>query len=144
MPSEQLSHRLVRYREQHGLTQADLAGVLGVTARYLSDLESGKKDIDTNGSLYKYFGAIENGLVPLNRQFGSKGSSVREVPFDYVGAVDSRRGETVSGLSQQDMLSQIRADLAMIEGGAQSEKRRAYNFLYSVHLPMLAKMLKLE
>lgn len=151
MPSEHLSHRLVAFREKHGLLQADLAGVLGITPRYLGYLETGQKEVDVNSSLYKYFEAIEQGHVSMDRQLGrpSKGGSqVKEDPFDYVGAVESRgprRGDAaIGGLSSQDVLSQIRADIAMIEGGAQAEKRRAYHFLAQVHLPMLAKMLKLE
>ena len=144
MSSSPLPHRLVSFREKNGLVQEELAGLLGVSRRYLVDLENGTKDVDTNGSLYKWFDAIEQGLVPLNRQLGkSKNSRVQEDAAEYVF---TRRdgGGTGSGLNPQDVLSQIRADIAMIEGGTQSEKRRAFNFLYEVHLPMLAKMMKLE
>ncbi len=141
MSSELLSHRLVNFRERLGISQADLAGELGVTPRYLSFLETGQKDIETTSSLYKLFCAIESGQVPLKRHLGGSGKNVREEPATYHA---TRRGETAGGLNPQDVLSQIRADLAMIEGGAQMEKRRAFHFLLEVHLPMLAKMLKLE
>ena len=129
--------------------QGELAGVLCVTPRYLSDLETGKKDLDTNTSLYKWFEAVEQGLVPLNKKLGAgsngRSNHVRETPAEYVTSADARHGEpVVGGLTLQDMLSQIRSDLAMIEGGAQAEKRRAYHFLSGVHLPMLAKMMKLD
>jgi transcriptional regulator with XRE-family HTH domain len=142
MPSELLSHRLVSFRERHGLSQADLAGELGVTARYLSFLETGQKDIEPSSSLYKLFCAMEAGQIPLKRQIGGAGkSAAREESAVYHA---TRRGEGQGGLNAQDILSQIRADLAMIEGGAQTEKRRAFHFLQEVHLPMLARMMKLE
>jgi len=140
MPSELLSHRLVSFRERHGLSQADLAGELGVTARYLSFLETGQKDIEPSSSLYKLFCAFDDGLVPIRRHLGANNKhNAREDAYTV-----PRRPESGGGLNTQDILSQIRADLAMIEGGAQSEKRRAYHFLAEVHLPMLAKMLKLD
>lgn len=151
MPSELFSHRLVSFREKHGMLQADLAGILGITPRYLGYLEAGQKEVDVNSSLYKYFIAIEQGHISIDRQLGKSGKGganmVKEDSFDYAGAVAARgsqRHDGGSGLTPQDVLSQIRADIAMIEGGAQGEKRRAYHFLAEVHLPMLAKMMKLE
>lgn len=149
MPSEQFSHRLVAYRETQGLTQAELAGVLGVTPRYLIDLEHGKRDVDVNTSLYKLFDAIERGLVPLARQLGhksnglAKATAANEAPFNY--AASSRRGETLGGgLSAQDLIDQVRADVVIIESGDPLAQRRAYHLLAEMHLPMLAKLMKLE
>lgn len=151
MPSEQFSHRLAAYRESQGLTQAELAGVLGVTPRYLIDLEHGKRDVDVNTSLYKLFDAIERGLVPLARQLGqkanglAKSTAVNEAPFNYSAATYSRRSETLGGgLSAQDLIDQVRADVVMIESGEPLAQRRAYHLLAEMHLPMLAKLLKLE
>lgn len=145
MSSSPLPHRLVSFREKHGLVQEELAGLLGVSRRYLVDLENGTKDVDTNGSLYKWFDAIEQGLVPLNRQLGkSKGTRTNEDAAEYVVTPRQANGSGIGGINPHDVLSQIRADLGVIEDGTQAEKRRAYNFLYEVHLPMLARMLKLE
>ena len=126
------------------MVQEDLAGLLGVSRRYLVDLENGTKDVDPNSSLYKLFDGYDQGLLPINRQMGtSKNTRVREDAAEYVVTPRTANGAG-GGLNHQDVLSQIRADIAMIEGGAQSEKRRAYHFLAEVHLPMLAKMMKLE
>ena len=148
MPSELLSHRLVGFRERHGLTQQDLAELLSVTPRYLIYLENGQKEADPNGGLVKLFNAYESGQIPVNRQRGNghepKHASLRDAPNTYKV---TRRTDSIgahTGLNAQEVLSQIRADIAMIEGGTQSEKRRAYHFLHEVHLPMLADMLKLE
>lgn len=149
MPSELLSHRLVAFRERHGLTQGDLAEMLSVTPRYLIYLEAGQKEADPNGGLAKLFAAYEKGQIPIPRARGiaTNGSAMKEAPTTY--KVTPRRSAASDmvvdgfGLSPQDVLSQIRADVAMLEGGTQAEKRRAYHFLREVHLPMLAQMLNL-
>ena len=148
MPSDLLSSRLVDFRERHGLTQTDLAALLGVTPRYVSTLENGSREVDPNTSLFRLFAAYESGQVPL-RSNGSHAhhSTVREDTTHYPAA---RRSSTDSigtrgaGLSAQDALAQVRADLAMMEGGNQADKRRAWAFLRDVHLPLLARCLKLE
>jgi len=145
MPSELLSHRLVTFRERHGLSQVEMAEMLSISTRYLIYLETGQKEADPNSSLYKLFDAYEVGQIPVNKIRGktpgkNHSSSLREEPGHY----DARHHKVAGGLNPQDVLSQIRADLAMIEGGAQAEKRRAYHFLYEVHLPMLAEMLQLK
>lgn len=146
MPSELLSHRLVNFRDRHGLTLAGLAELLGVTPRYLSYLEAGTKEIGPESSLYKLFIAYDEGHLTLPRSLGEK-SSLREEPGVY--RVEARRPDSIGsnhahGLTTQDALAQVRSDLAMLEGGSQADKRRAYYFLREVHLPMLAQMLKLE
>jgi transcriptional regulator with XRE-family HTH domain len=140
MSSELLSHRLVEFRELHSMTQAELARELGVTPRYLGYLETGQKDIDPNSSLYKLFTAMESGVVEVAHRavHGVNGSTVtREEAGVY------RVAPKGSGISTHEVLSQIRADLHVIETGATSEKRRAYHFLHEVHLPLLARLLKL-
>jgi len=144
MLSELLSHRLVAFREKHGLTLAALAEILGVTSRYLSYLEAGTKDIGPESSLFKLFVAYEAGQLPLKRGLGFSDAIVREEPPRQINARNADSIGDFSGLSTQDALAQVRADLAMIEGGSQSDRRRAYHFLRQVHLPMLAKMMKLE
>lgn len=122
------------------MTQADLARELGVTPRYLGYLETGQKDIDPNSSLYKLFSAMEGGLVEIShRHAGTNGHEqpVKEEPGAY--RVTPRGG----GISTHEVLAQIRADLQIIETGSMSEKRRAYHFLHEIHLPLLARVLKL-
>lgn len=143
MASDLLSHRLLHFRESRGLTQTDAAALLGVTSRYISQLENGTREVDPNSSLFRLFVAYESGQVPVR----INGNGVREEAPPYRLESRPHRSDsigTADGLSSNDVLSQVRADLAMIEGGTQSEKRRAYHFLRDVHLPMLAKMLKLE
>lgn len=142
MPSDLLSHRLPAFRDRHGLTQTDMAALLGVTPRYVSALENGTKEVDPNTSLYRLFVAYEEGKIQVRGH-----APIREEAATYrfddrsdsVGTAASSMG----GLSAQDALAQVRADLAMIEGGALSEKRRAYHFLTQVHLPLLAKVMKI-
>lgn len=140
MPSDLLSHRLPAFRDRHGLTQTDMAALLGVTPRYISALENGIKEVDPNTSLYRLFVAYEEGKIHVRS--GHNGG-VREEAASY--KFDDRADSigTVGGLSAQDALAQVRADLAMIEGGALTEKRRAYHFLTQVHLPLLAKVMKI-
>jgi len=148
MPSDLLSSRLVAFRERHGLTQTDVAALLGVTPRYVSTLENGTKEVDPNTSLFRLFAAYESGQVPL-RVNGSH-TPHNAVHEDAANYHVTRRTSTDSigthgsGLSVQDALAQVRADLAMMEGGSQSDKRRAWHFLRDIHLPLLARCLKLE
>lgn len=124
------------------MTQADLAAELGVTPRYLGYLENGQKDVDPNSSLYKLFVALDDGAVPVSRHRNTHNgrSHLHEEPAAYHAGPASTKG----GLNVTEVLAQIRADLASIETGTASEKRRAYHFLHEVHLPMLAQMLKLN
>jgi hypothetical protein len=125
--------------------------MLSVTPRYLIYLEAGQKEADPNGGLAKLFAAYEKGQIPITRARGiaadGSPSPPKETPALY--KVPPRRSASSDivvdgfGLSNHDVLSQIRADLAMLEGGTQVEKRRAYHFLREVHLPMLAQMLNL-
>jgi len=147
MPSDLLSSRLVAFRDRHGLTQTDLAALLGVTPRYVSTLENGTKEVDPNTSIFRLFEAYETGQVPMRRNGAHpQNNSVHEEAAAYQA---SRRSSTDSigthgGLSAQDALAQVRADLAMMEGGNLADKRRAWHFLRDVHLPLLARCLKLE
>lgn len=144
MSSSPLPHRLVAFRERNGLTQEEAAGMLGVSRRYLSDLENGTKDIDPNSSLHKWFDALDSGQVPLPRGLGTNHGRARETPAEYVATRRDGESSGSGGLNAHDVISQIRVDLATIEGGTQGEKRRAYHFLNEVHLPMLARLMKLD
>lgn len=143
MPSELLSHRLVNFRERHGMTQVELAELLGVTPRYLGYLEAGTKEIGPESSLFKLFVAHEDGQIPLDRHTSSR-NTVREEPAVYRRSDSIGANSHANGLSVHDVLAQVRSDLTMLEAGAPGDKRRAYYFLKEMHLPMLAKMLKLE
>lgn len=59
--------RIVRYvRQQHGITQRDLATRLGVSQRYLSELELGKgKRADE-----QYFRVLRDLGIRLSAEFG--------------------------------------------------------------------------
>lgn len=138
MSSELFSHRLLRYREAHGLTQVEMARALGITPRYVISLENGQKELDPNSSLARLFVAMEEGSIAAPPE--SRGPGMREDAALYRY---EERTSVPSGLTSQDALAQVRADLAMIEGGAISEKRRAYHFLTQVHLPLLAKVMKI-
>lgn len=143
MPSDLLSHRLPAFRDRFGLTQTDMAALLGVTPRYISALENGTKEVDPNTSLYRLFAAYEKGEIQVRGHTNSRvheevGTYTFENRSDSIGTVGAHHG-----LSAQDALAQVRADLAMIEGGPLNEKRRAYHFLTQVHLPLLAKVLKI-
>lgn len=143
MPSDLLSHRLPAFRDRHSLTQTDMAALLGVTPRYISALENGIKEVDPNTSLYRLFVAYEEGKIHVR---GHHNGTVHE---DATASSFDNRSDSIGtvgghqGLSAQDALAQVRADLAMLEGGAMSEKRRAYHFLTQVHLPLLAKVMKI-
>lgn len=145
MSSDLLSHRLLSFRDRHGLTQTDMAALLGVTSRYISQLENGLREVDPNSSLFRLFVAYEQGQVPVR---ATVQGSVREeaAPYQATRRTDSvgANHSNPAGLSVQDAFAQVRADLAMMEGGSLSDKRRAWNFLRDVHLPLLARCLKLE
>lgn len=139
MKNELFSYRLASFREKHGLTQTEIGQALGVSQRYVASLESGQKEVDPNSSLAKLFVLLESGRIPLPEASGR--NMVHEEPAVY--HAEKHHGNH-SGLGVQDALAQVRADLSMMEGGSMTDKRRAYHFLREVHLPLLARCLKLE
>lgn len=143
MPSELLSHRLVSFRDRHGLTQAELAQLLGVTPRYLIYLENGTKDVGPESSLYKLFVAYEAGQVPLDRHLGANHKAVvREEAGSY--QVKGAAALNNKGLNHHDIIHRMRDELEVMADGNADDKRRAFYILRDIHLPALARILKLE
>lgn len=144
MSEELFSYRVRRFREDHHLRQDELASVLGVTARYISMIESGQKEVEPSSSLYKLFALLEANKVPIpedafkSRMRHSDGSQVREDAMPY------RVNGKNAGVSARDAMDQVRADLQTLETGTAAEKRRTLNFMREVHLPLLIKALNLE
>jgi len=137
MKHELFSIRLANYRDAHNLTQTEMGQALGVSQRYVAALEAGEKDPDANSSLAKLFALMEAGQIPPPASQRQEKRVMEEPATYHVGRVQN-------GLNVQDAIAQIRADIAMMEGGSQSDKRRAYHFLRDVHLPLLASVLKIE
>ncbi len=63
--SSDFASRLYRFRKTRNLTQEALGEMLGVSARYLGDLEKGKKEVEESSSLFKLFGLLETNSVPI-------------------------------------------------------------------------------
>lgn len=138
MNDELFSYRLASYRKRYDLTQTELGQALGVSQRHIASLESGQKEADPNSSLAKLFTLMESGQVKVSDR-----NSVHEEPAQYHV---NKRGNTQNqgGLGVQDALAQVRSDISMMEGGSIDDKRRAYHFLRDIHLPLLARCLKIE
>jgi transcriptional regulator with XRE-family HTH domain len=137
MSEELFSYRLASYRKRNGFTQTDLGQALGVSQRHIASLESGQKEADPNSSLAKLFGLMESGQVKMSDR-----NSVHEEPTIY--RADKSPVSRPHGLGIQDALAQVRSDISMMEGGSLEDKRRAYHFLRDIHLPLLARCLKIE
>lgn len=106
-------------------------------------IERGEKDVEPTSSIYKLFGLLENNKVhPSEFAAGASSAGAREDSTAY--RMDSRAAVSASGLTLPDVMAQIRTDMATIESGSMAEKRRAFIFLREVHLPCLAKVLKLD
>lgn len=63
--SSDFASRLFRFRKTRNLTQEALGDMLGVSARYLGDLEKGKKEVEESSSIFKLFGLLEANSVPI-------------------------------------------------------------------------------
>lgn len=136
MNDELFSYRLRKFRENHGLSMDALGQALGVTGRYISMIERGDKDVEPSSSLYKLFTLIESKKVPI-REVDHDGKSVlREEMTSY-----KVTPKTYSGLTLNDCVAQIYADLEVIQKGNSEESRRAYAFLIDVHMPLLGTLL---
>lgn len=142
MPSELLSHRLVTFRDRHGLTQAEMALLLGVTPRYLIYLENGTKEVGPESSLYKLFAAYEMGQIPLDRHLGGHSKPVVREETGTYHAVPA--GPRAKGLNHHDIIHRMREELEAIADGTADDKRRAFYMIQDIHMPALAKMIKLD
>lgn len=147
MSEEIFSGRLTRFRAAHGLTKEALAKALGVTARYVGMMESGDKEVEPNSSLYKLFCLMEANQVPVqfdpeksrSRNGQRRPERVMEPMAEYKAAPLG-----YPGLTEEDAMAQVQADLEMISNGSPSERRRAYVFLRDHHLPLLAQLFHIE
>ena len=137
MNDKLFSYRLASYRKKYGLTQTEMGQALGVSQRHIASLESGQKEADPNSSLAKLFGLMESGQVEAPDR-----NLVREEPAVY--RAEKSHASRPQGLGIHDALAQVRSDISMMEGGSIDDKRRAYHFLRDVHLPLLARCLKIE
>lgn len=137
MNDELFSYRLASYRKRHDLTQTEMGQALGVSQRHIASLESGQKEADPNSSLAKLFSLMESGQVKVSDR-----NSVREEPAVY--QTEKSHSSRPHGLGIHDALAQVRSDISMMEGGSIDDKRRAYHFLRDIHLPLLARCLKIE
>lgn len=142
MPTENISYRFTRFREQRSMDKEQLGQSLGVTGRYIDMIEKGAKDVDPNSSLYKLFCLMESNRVPTNLEIHHhRGSKLKEDAAEYRTKPRPANG---AGLSEEDALSQVRADIEIIESGTAAEKRRALIFLRDHHLPLLARILHID
>lgn len=142
MTEEIFSARLTRFRESRGLTKEQLGSALGVTARYVSMMEMGQKDVEPNSSLYKLFCLMEADQV-----------GYRFDP-DVPRLSHHRQAESVPNykiapkagphLTEADVIAQIQADLEQISKGPPASRRRALLFLRDHHLPLLAKVFHID
>lgn len=143
MNDELFSHRVRRYRETHGYSQDDAGALLGVTGRYIGMIERGEKEVEPTSSIYKLFGLLENNKVhPSEFTAGHLAAPHREEPVHYRTGPAASSGS--NGLTLPDVMAQVRTDMAAVESAPMPEKRRAFLFLREVHLPCLARLLKLE
>lgn len=125
------------------MDKEQLGQSLGVTGRYIDMIEKGAKDVDPNSSLYKLFCLMEANRVPTNFETPSHraASKLKEDATEYRATPRPVNG---AGLSEEDALSQVRADIEIIESGTAAEKRRALIFLRDHHLPLLARILHID
>lgn len=81
----ELGHRIRRARQTKGLTGAQLAESIGVSANYISELERG---IKKNPSMQVIAGMSEVLCVPVDYFFGVQGNRIsRFIPSDLSGYV---------------------------------------------------------
>ena len=89
---------------------------------------------------------MEANQVPLTfepdraRNHARRDSRLSEPRAEY--KVGTRPGG--SGLTEQDMLAQVQADLEMIATGSPAERRRSFIFLRDHHLPLLAQTFHID
>lgn len=131
-----------------GLKQNAFADRLGISRAYLSQIETGREPSgalqDTILRIEKEWRTVENtdsigdSKIPIESEL----SVFREEPTPY--QTDEAPPPRPQSLGIEDALAQVRSDISMMEGGSLEDKRRAYHFLRDVHLPLLARCLKLN
>ena len=139
MPEELFSYRVRRFRDENKLGQEELATALDVTARYIGMIERGQKDVEPSSSLHKLFCLLEENKIPLPVDLGKS-----HKPEPGHNGDRSHYKANGSNLSLRDALEQVRSDLETLEKGNDAQRRRTLTFLREVHLPILARALKIE
>jgi transcriptional regulator with XRE-family HTH domain len=146
MSEELFSYRVRRFREENGLNQEELATALGVTARYIGMIEHSQKDVEPSSSLYKLFCLLEEHKVPMPVDL-VKGHKPDVRHHSDNGQHNSERPHYKANgttLSVRDAFEQVRSDIDTLEKGSEAQRRRTFTFLKEVHLPILARALKIE
>jgi transcriptional regulator with XRE-family HTH domain len=139
MSEELFSYRVRRFRDENKLGQEELATALGVTARYIGMIERGQKDVEPSSSLHKLFCLLEENKIPLPVDLAKS-----HKPEPGHNGDRSHYKANGSTLSLRDALEQVRSDLETLEKGNDAQRRRTLTFLREVHLPILARALKIE
>lgn len=139
MSEELFSYRVRRFRDENKLGQEELATALGVTARYIGMIERGQKDVEPSSSLHKLFCLLEENKIPLPVDLAKS-----HKPEQGHNGERSHYKANGSTLSLRDALEQVRSDLETLEKGNDAQRRRTLTFLREVHLPILARALKIE
>jgi transcriptional regulator with XRE-family HTH domain len=142
MSEEIFSGRLTRFRESRGLTKEQLGTALGVTARYVSMMETGQKEVEPNSSLYKLFCLMEADQVSVRFDPDVPRLSANRFTEEAPSYKATPRGGP--HLSVADVVEQIQADLEQISKGPPASRRRTLLFLRDHHLPLLAKVCHIE
>jgi transcriptional regulator with XRE-family HTH domain len=137
MNDEIFSYRVARFRERRALSREDLGEALGVSARYISMIESGEKDIEPTSSLYKLFCLLESSAAPLHSGALADHHDASR-PRRHLPAI--KHLEAGHDLTVADVISQIRADLSTLEA-CPADARRTYLFMRDIHIPMLGHSL---
>ena len=129
------SSRLSSYRQACRLTQAEMGVILGVTDKYVGMLERGDKHVTEDSSISRLLALYESKIEPAQ---DGESNKRQENMTDY------KVTRTSSSLAAPEILSQVRADLDMIETGSPAERRRALLFLRDLHLPLLAQVYNIQ
>lgn len=137
MNDELFSYRVSRFREGRHLTREQLAQALGISARYISMIESGEKDIEPSSSLYKLFALMETNKVQMDYVQEIDHSSPRHSHAAAVADLDLPASLTVT-----DIIDQIKVDLSALT--TSPRPRRSFLFIRDIHIPMLGRALKIS
>jgi len=135
MNDELFSYRVSRFREDRHLTREQLAQALGISARYISMIESGEKDIEPSSSLYKLFQLMETNKVQMDYV-----QDIHHSPSRHSAAVADL--DLPASLTVTDIIDQIKVDLSALT--TSPRPRRSFLFIRDIHIPMLGRALKIS
>lgn len=133
MSDELFSYRLRKYRDENGVSQEDMGVALGVTARYVSMMESGQKDVDPTSAIAKLFGLLEENKIPFDsfvgrRNNGSRhakhvASTVGEETAVYTAGTKSTGSAKFVTNRLAIMMERIRQDVEMMADSSEAQRR---------------------